>query len=82
MPTWLIVVAAVIMALPFGWGLGVAVAAAIAGPEFGQLPALTVPVALVGSVVFALSPVATPRVRLAIMAGGTLVFALLAALIP
>jgi len=44
-PSWLIVGAAVVMALPFGWGLGLLVAYIVAGKNFGQLPAATVPLA-------------------------------------
>jgi hypothetical protein len=81
-PSWLIVIAAVIMALPFGWGLGVAAAELALGPNFGQLPALTVPVAIVGSIVFALTPAISPSARLAIMTAGTALFLILAAVFP
>jgi hypothetical protein len=81
-PSWLIVAAAVVMALPFGWGLGVALAALALGREFGQLPALTVPVAIVASIVFALMPSVSPLTRLAIMAAGTAFFLVLGALFP
>jgi hypothetical protein len=81
-PSWLIVTAAVLMALPFGWGLGVAIAELAVGPNFGQLPALTVPVSIVGSIVFAVTPVVSPRMRLAIMTAGTLLFVILAAVFP
>jgi len=40
-PSWILVTAAVVVAFPFGWGLGVLVAYLIAGKSFGQLPALT-----------------------------------------
>lgn len=76
-PSWLIVVAAVIAALPFGWGLGVVAATLAMGPDFGQLPALTVPVAIVGSIAFALSGFFTVRTRLAVLAGGAAFFILL-----
>lgn len=75
-PPVLFVIAAVLLALPFGWGLGVVLAYAIAGSDFGQLPAGTVPLAIVGSVVFALSPKLAPQTRCAIMAVGTAGFIL------
>lgn len=67
-PSWLV------MALPFGWGLGVLAAEAAVGRDVGVLPALTIPVAVTGSIVFALSSVVTPLVRLAIFAAGTVLF--------
>jgi hypothetical protein len=70
-------VAAVVAALPFGWGLGVIAAYLIAGGNFGQLPALTVPLGIVAAVVFALSPIGRPATRLAIMIVGTGIFLLL-----
>ncbi len=79
-PSWLVVLAAVVLALPFGWGLGVLAATIVAGPDFGQLLALTVSIAIVVAVVFALLPIVRPGTRLAIMAGGTALFVVLAAL--
>jgi hypothetical protein len=76
-PSWMLVTAAVLVAFPFGWGLGVVVAYMVAGKNFGQLPALTVPIAIVGSLIFAFSPAFTPGMRLAIMLIGTVVFLLL-----
>ena len=40
------VAASVSIALPFGWGLGVVAAHLMAGHDFGQLLALTVPLCL------------------------------------
>lgn len=68
---------AVLLALPFGWGLGVALAYAIAGKNFGQLPAGTVPIALMASVAFAPWPAISAKARCAIMAAGTAVFVLI-----
>jgi hypothetical protein len=79
-PSWILVTAAVLVAFPFGWGLGVFVAYLIAGKNFGQLPAMTVPLALIGSIIFALSPSFTPGMRLAIMLIGTVVFVILGAM--
>jgi hypothetical protein len=58
-------------------GLGVFVAYLIAGRNFGQLPALTVPLCLIASIIFALSRSFTPVMRLTIMLVGTGVFILL-----
>lgn len=69
--------AAVLLALPFGWGLGVALAYAIAGKDFGQLPAGTVPIALIASVAFAVWPAISAKVRCTIMAIGTAGFVLI-----
>jgi len=76
-PSWAVVTGAVIAALPFGWGLGVVVAYLIAGPNYGQLPALTVPVCLIASIAFALTPVLTPVKRLMILAIGAGLFILI-----
>jgi hypothetical protein len=73
LPCWLIVTAAVIAALPFGWGLGVLVAHLLLGREIGVFPALTISIAIVGSIVFALSRAFSPATRLGITAGGTTV---------
>jgi hypothetical protein len=79
-PSWVIVVAAVVMAVPFGWGLGVLAAYLIAGPNFGQLPAATVPIGIVASIAFVLIPGFKPRTRLSVVTGGTVLFILLARL--
>ena len=70
-PRWMIVAAAVLAAFPFGWGLGVMVAYLLAGPNFGQLPALTVPLGIIAAIVFALSPLLSVGRRLLIMVAGT-----------
>jgi hypothetical protein len=77
-PAWALVTAAVIAALPFGWGLGVFVAYLVTAGRIGQLPALTVPLAIIGAIVFALSPWLSPGTRLTILAVGTGVFLVLA----
>jgi hypothetical protein len=75
------VTAAVVAALPFGrtfgWGLGVTAAYLLAGSDFGQLPALTVPVAIITVIVLALLPLLSARKRLLIMVAGTGFFILL-----
>ncbi|MBV8934856.1 MAG: hypothetical protein JO320_09640 [Alphaproteobacteria bacterium] len=75
--SWAIIAAAVIAALPFGWGLGLTAAYLIAGHDFGQLPALTVPLGIVAAIAFALSPLLTPGKRLAILVIGSGLFILL-----
>jgi len=77
-PSALVVIAATILALPFGWGLGVLVAYAIAGPDFGQLPAGTVPLCVGGAIAFALAAPISASKRLAIMAAGTAIVVVLA----
>ena len=76
-PSWVLVTAGVIVAFPFGWGLGVFMAFLIAGRDFGQLPALTVLVGLAASIAFAVSSILTPAIRLVIMLAGTVVFLIL-----
>ena len=76
-PPWAVVAAAVIAAFPFGKGLGLIAAYLIAGHDFGQLPALTVPLSIVGAAAFALSPLLTPGRRLAILVLGSGLFILL-----
>jgi hypothetical protein len=76
-PSWVVVTAAVVAALPFGWGLGVLIAYALTSGRIGQLPALTVPLAIIASIVFALSSSLTPGTRLTILVVGTGVFLLL-----
>jgi hypothetical protein len=71
LPLWAVVTAAVIAAFPFGWGLGVVAAYLLAGPDFGQLPALTVPLGIMAAIVFALLPLLRARKRLLIMVAGT-----------
>lgn len=81
-PSWLMVAAAVVMALPFGWGLGVLVAYLIAGSDFGQLPAATVPLGIVAALVFALCPSIKASTRLATMVAGSVVLILFVRLLP
>ena len=77
-PNWLVVIGAVAAAFPFGWGVGVVTAYALAGREFGQLPVLTVPLGILAAVVFALWPTVKATTRLKTLLGGTLIFVLLA----
>src|SRR5207247_3335998 len=58
LPSWAVVTVAVIAAFPFGWDLGVVAAYLLAGSDFGQLPALTVPLGIAAAIIFALLPAA------------------------
>jgi len=78
MRAWLPVVGAAVFALPFGWGAGVLAAYAIAGKDFGQLPAATVPIGIVGALIFSLSPKFKPSTRLKVMFGGSVAFIVVA----
>jgi hypothetical protein len=74
LPRGVIVGTAVVMALPFGWGLGVVAAYLVAGKDFGQLPVATVPLGVVAAITFAVSPIVEARTRLKIIVAGTLLF--------
>lgn len=73
----LFTVAALLLALPFGWGFRVTLAYAIAGKDFGQLPAATVPIGLIASIGFAAWPSIPAKIRCASMAAGTAIFVLI-----
>jgi hypothetical protein len=62
---------------PLRLGLGVTAAYLLAGPDFGQLPALTVPVGIIAAIVFALLLLLSARKRLLIMVAGSGFFILL-----
>jgi len=81
LPAWVVVAGAVVAALPFGWGLGVLAAYLVAGKDFGQLPALTVPLGLVVAIVFALRSSVQPGTRFKVLAGGAILFFALARLV-
>jgi len=81
-PSWAMVASAVVMAFPFGWGLGVLVAYFMAGSNFGQLPAATIPIAIVAAIVFALWPSLKPSTRLAVLLVGTATFVFFVRLLP
>ncbi|MGH8504657.1 MAG: hypothetical protein ACRETM_01675 [Stenotrophobium sp.] len=66
-PDWVFATAAVVVALPCGWGLGIVAATCMAGSDFGQLPAVTVPLGIVAALVFALSPILTAKKRLTVL---------------
>ena len=77
MPSWLIVSAAVVLAFPFGWGVGVLSALLIGGRNFGQLPALTVPLGVIVTIVFALWPSFKASTRFKVMLAGSVAFVIL-----
>lgn len=74
MPAWLKTIACVFLAFPFGWGIGVLVALVIAGPDFGQLPAATVGLGILASIVFAVWPSIKVDTRLRVLFFGSLGF--------
>ena len=81
MPSWLIVSAAVVLAFPFGWGIGVLSALLIGGRNFGQLPALTVPLGIIAAIVFALWPSFKASTRFKVMLAGSVAFVFVAWLV-
>ena len=81
MPSWLIVSAAVVLAFPFGWGVGVLSALIISGRNFGQLPLLTVPLGIIAAIVFALWPSFRPSIRFKVMLAGSVAFVFFAWLV-
>jgi hypothetical protein len=76
-PPWLTIAGAAVLALPFGWGLGVLLAYLIAGKNFGQLPAATVPAGIIAALIFALWPSFKPSTRFKVMLGGSVAFIVL-----
>ena len=81
MANWVTTAATVLLALPFGWGLGLLVAYLIAGKHFGQLPAVTVALGIVAAVSFALSSAVKLKTRFLVMLIGSIVFIFFAWLI-
>jgi hypothetical protein len=81
MPSWLVTAATVVLALPFGWGLGLLAAYLIAGKNFGQLPAGTVPLGIIAAVVLALWSSIKLTTRFMVMLVGSTAFILFAWLI-
>jgi hypothetical protein len=77
-PSWAVVAAALVAAVPFGWLLGVFGAELMLGPDIGVFPVVTIPVGLAAGIALALAPVARPAIRLAIIAAGTVLLALVA----
>jgi hypothetical protein len=68
--------AALVAALPCGWGLGVIAAQLISGPDIGVLPAATIPFGILAAMWFALLPKPGAWTRLAVLVIGTGLFLL------
>jgi len=81
MRSWLVTAATVVLALPFGWGLGLLVAYLVAGKNLGQLPAGTVPLGIVAAVVFALWSSIKLTTRFMVMLLGSVAFTVFAWLV-
>lgn len=60
-----------LLVLPFGWMVGLFAAIVLSGGAVGQLPMLTIPIAILGSIVFAVLPLLPVGQRLGIMSLGT-----------
>lgn len=71
-------VGCLLLVLPFGWMLGLVAAIVLSGGAVGQLPMLTIPIAVLGSLAFAVLPLAPVATRLRVMAAGTALLYLLA----
>lgn len=71
-----------LIAWPFGWVLGLMAAAPfMRGGEAGQLPAFTIPFALIAAFLFAFLPIGSANGRLKLMAILTLIMGVLSSLI-
>jgi hypothetical protein len=73
-PRRVIVAAAVVAAIPFGWGLGVVAAYVMLGPDFGVFPVVTIPLACAAAIAFAFMPWVHPGVRLMVLTAGAFAF--------
>ena len=60
-----------LLVLPFGWMVGLVAAVILTGGAIGQLPMLTIPIAILGALIFAVVPFIRVRTRLAVMGFGT-----------
>lgn len=67
-------IGAVLAAIPFAYMAGLLAAFLLAGgPNIGQGPALTIPLALLASIAFAAVPLLAARIRFVILAVGAVV---------
>lgn len=73
-PIVVVVAASAMLALPFGWGLGLLAAYLIAPRDIGMWPVVTLPLGIGAALVFALAPVMPASKRFAILLGGALMF--------
>ena len=72
-----IVLTALAVAIPCGWLLGVGAAEVVLGRDFGVFPVITIPLGLIAAVTFALMSRINPGLRLAVLAGGSVVLFLI-----
>jgi hypothetical protein len=72
-PRTFVVLAALVVAIPCGWLLGVGAAELLLGRDFGVFPVITIPLGLIAAVTFALMSRINPGVRLAVLAAGSVV---------
>ena len=72
-----IVLTALAVAIPCGWLLGVGAAEVVLGRDFGVFPVITIPLGLIAAVTFALMSRINPSLRLAVLAGGSVVLFLI-----
>lgn len=81
--SWLLIVAALLVALPFGFLLGMLIAWVVAGRStmVGMIPIMTIPPAVIAALVFALVPVFTAGTRLTTLAIGAVLMAIALAII-
>jgi hypothetical protein len=70
-PPWVLIIATLLAAFPFGVALGLFAAFLMAGRNLGVLPALTVPFGIIVAIALASLPIRSPGKRLAIMVIGT-----------
>jgi hypothetical protein len=75
---WLLLGLALLAAIPFGWMLGVIAAFLLLGSDIGVFPVLTIPAGWAAGIALAVAPWADVRLRLAALAGGTIVLGVLA----
>jgi hypothetical protein len=60
-----------LLVIPFGWMVGVVAAIVLSAGAVGQLPMLTIPIATLGSLAFAVLPIFPVGTRLVVMGAGS-----------
>lgn len=73
---------AVLAALPFGWAIGLVGARIVMQGDPQQLPAVTIPVAILAGIVLALVPLVSARARLVILLSGAALGFVVDSLLP
>ena len=68
----LAILACLLLVPPFGWMVGVVLAIVLTGGAIGQLPMVTIPIAILAALVFAVWPLVPVTTRLAVMSLGTI----------